>query len=444
MVSMVEPGYRGIVTPGWVRDRLWARAQRVPTLDLRFAANRSLRDAVTGRELVTFTRASSATVVGPTGLIETLGNDVPRFQHDPTTGECLGLLVEEARTNSIRNNTMVGAVAGTPGTLPTNWTQVGGTGLTREIVGTGTENGISYIDIKFSGTTGTTFTGVYFDQIMSGFLTGTAYTASVYVKRVAGSTSNLSNLGQYIRYNLTPSGQTDITRALATLNGPTDALINSRFTTTGTTTGTLSGVAGVFVLFSHSSGVAVDITLRLGLPQVEAGAFATSPIPTTAASATRSADIATITGVSFSSWYNQGQGTVFCNSVVSQGLASFPWLYNITDGTTTNSIGVYQFTNGIYSNVASGGVSSSPDATNLFSPSSGAALRHAFAVRPLDTRAATNGTLSAAQTSTVMPISVSTLSIGQRVTGSRMTGTIARLTYWNTRLPDATLQDLTA
>jgi hypothetical protein len=61
-----------------------------------------------------------------------------------------GLLVEEARTNSIRNNSMQGAVAGTPGTLPTNWSESRAAGLTQTVVGTGTQNGIDYIDIRLN------------------------------------------------------------------------------------------------------------------------------------------------------------------------------------------------------------------------------------------------------------------------------------------------------
>jgi hypothetical protein len=71
----------------------------VPTLDLRFADNKSLTDAVTGASLVTFTRASSGTFVDSAGVIQTAATDAPRFDHNPTTGESLGLLVEEQRTN---------------------------------------------------------------------------------------------------------------------------------------------------------------------------------------------------------------------------------------------------------------------------------------------------------------------------------------------------------
>lgn len=91
----------GALAGPWVRDPLWTRARAVPSLDLRFADDKSLVDAVTGASLVTFTRASSGTFVGSDGLIKTATTNEPRFDHNPTTGESLGLLVEEARTNNL-------------------------------------------------------------------------------------------------------------------------------------------------------------------------------------------------------------------------------------------------------------------------------------------------------------------------------------------------------
>ena len=95
--TSLVPG--GVLAGPWVRDPLWRNARAVPTLDLRFADNKSLVDAVTGASLVTFTRASDGTFVDSAGVIQTAATDVPRFDHDPTTGESLGLLVEEQRTN---------------------------------------------------------------------------------------------------------------------------------------------------------------------------------------------------------------------------------------------------------------------------------------------------------------------------------------------------------
>lgn len=45
------------------------------------------------------TRASAATCWGPDGKLRTVPANTPRIDYDPVTGKCLGLLVEEARTN---------------------------------------------------------------------------------------------------------------------------------------------------------------------------------------------------------------------------------------------------------------------------------------------------------------------------------------------------------
>lgn len=52
------------------------------------------------------------------------------------------------------------------------------------------------------------------------------------------------------------------------------------------------------------------------MPQLELGAFATSVISTSSAAVTRTADIASITGASFSSFWNATQGTIVVRSAV--------------------------------------------------------------------------------------------------------------------------------
>jgi len=67
------------------------------SLDLAFAADKTL----TARKgpTPTFTRASTATFVGSDGLIQSAAINAPRFDHDPVTLACKGLLIEESRTN---------------------------------------------------------------------------------------------------------------------------------------------------------------------------------------------------------------------------------------------------------------------------------------------------------------------------------------------------------
>jgi hypothetical protein len=348
MVSMVEPGYRGIVTPGWVRDPLWTAARAVPSLDLRFAANRSLRDAVTGRELVTFTRASNAGQINGAGAWETVGNDAARFHHDPVTGQCLGLLVEEQRINLLLNSA----------TLSTQSVTSAATAYTLSFYGTGT--------ITLSGTS------------TAGPLVGTGANARVSL-------------------TFTP--------------------------TAGTLTLTVSG----------------SVTNA----NLEAGSFATSWIPTTGTSATRSADIATIpAGVNFSSWYNQSQGTVFADVNTASVANIAQVVFDISEGSGSERIFQRRSTGGFIATATTDNGVIQGDFGSVAVPASGRA-RSGFSYRLNDFGAAVNGIPSGTDTSATTP-TPDRLHIGQNfASGQLLNGTISRLTYWPSRLPDSTLQALT-
>ena len=78
----VAPG--GALAGPWVQNSLWTRARAVPSLDLRFADNKSLVDATTGANLVDFTRASSGTYVDSEGVIRTATTNLLLSSEDLT------------------------------------------------------------------------------------------------------------------------------------------------------------------------------------------------------------------------------------------------------------------------------------------------------------------------------------------------------------------------
>jgi hypothetical protein len=96
-----------------------------PSLNLSFANGTGLD----GR--INFTRPSTATYTGADGLIKTAASGLPRFDNNPLTGQQLGLLIEEARTNieiqstslstwTATNSSLVGQTITAPdGTLST-------------------------------------------------------------------------------------------------------------------------------------------------------------------------------------------------------------------------------------------------------------------------------------------------------------------------------------
>jgi len=66
-------------------------------LDLQFATDKTLTARIGPTPVLT--RASNATFIGSDGLIQAAALDVARFDHDPDTLVCKGLLLEESRTN---------------------------------------------------------------------------------------------------------------------------------------------------------------------------------------------------------------------------------------------------------------------------------------------------------------------------------------------------------
>lgn len=106
-----------------------------PTLDLNFERDQRLDSRIT------FTRSSTATYLGSDGLIKTALAGEPRFEFD-TNGNCLGLMIEESRTNyqdySVDINT--GKDFFTGSTLTTNATTApDGTNTATRITGSGVD-----------------------------------------------------------------------------------------------------------------------------------------------------------------------------------------------------------------------------------------------------------------------------------------------------------------
>ncbi len=229
-----------------------------PSLDLRFAETKSLTDWISGQNLITFSRASSGTFTDSAGILR------------------------NAAVNSIRNNTMQGAVAGTPGTVPTNWAVTGtADGLTRTVVGTGTENGITYIDIRFSGTTTAASFNTIAPEIIGqvAAVSGQTWTHTMYVSLVGGSTANITSVQIGINeYSSVPA----FLAGNRTTFAPTSGALNTRRQThTRTLTNASTVSVHPYMLFEYGNGAAIDITLRIGLPQLELGSSATEIIRTT-------------------------------------------------------------------------------------------------------------------------------------------------------------------
>jgi hypothetical protein len=296
---------------------------------------------------VTFTRSgNTATVTDSSGVIVGINADLPRFDYDPLTLTCKGLLIEESRTNVLLNSLIDGT------SLATQTVTVTAAVRTLSFYGTG--------EIVLSGAASATVTG-----------TGAYPTRTV--------------------FTFTPS----------------------------------------------AGSLTLTVTGTVQFAQLEAGAFATSYIPTAGSQVTRSADIATMTGANFSDWFNASEGS-FQGKFIKNGASNFQSVLVASDNTTNNQI-VIGHGSGAPNNNLRFDVSvlnSSQASITTVSPSLvGVPYNAVGAYKQNSFAASTNASTPGTDVSGSIP-AVSRLSIGCNASASTnfLNGTIAEINYWPQRL----------
>lgn len=390
---------------------------------------------------ISFSRASVATdVIG--GVLTQFASGQPRISSDN------GLLIEESRTNNLRNGDCTGATAGVVGSggaLPTSWVRTTDAGVTMTVNSTGVENGFPYVEINVAGTTAATSVEVRFDgptQVVAA--TGQNWSGSFYMKEVGGDKTNITQVN--CRTTEIASGstvQSTNTNITASLNNTIQRFSASRLFNDATTTHAL-----VALRFVYSIGVAINYTFRLYAPQLEQGAVPTSYIPTTGSAAvTRQSDLVEV--LNPSGFIAQGVGTWFYDAVCSQygydtSLTINTRVFDINPLDTNNTMGANRsFVNSrAGATCSSGGVQqwalSPPTLTwPLGTELKGAVRYDAF-------EAAFCYTGSPLNFDTTIPNGIPTLTqiyVGRRTNavpnGGWLNGYIRRLRYWNHKLSDA-------
>lgn len=287
----------------------------------------------------------------------------PRFDYDPSTTPATsnGLLIEEQATNLVRNSLMNAAsnIAGTTsinsgrGTIPdfhTFSTAVGG--ITGNVALVGTDSGLTFCDYRLYGTPSST--GNVLIQFDSGM---TARSSNVTINscylRLSGLTTGVTpRLG--LQWS-NAAGFVGNTNQNITIGS--GSLITQRTQNTYTLPATPTDIssANSYVLLEVTSGTPIDLFLRVAAPQFEvltqshSGRGASSFIPTSTSSVTRSADRVNSYSTGFSSWFNNTQGTFVTSSstkVEPQGYATVIGVAPIGSVNGTDSIEVYHLGGG--------------------------------------------------------------------------------------------------
>ena len=167
------------------------------------------------------------------------------------------------------------------------------------------------------------------------------------------------------------------------------------------------------------------------------GAFATSYIPTQASQVTRNADSASMLGDNFYTWFNVNQGTISSEFDVAATTAG--------GGMSVVSIGTAS-TNGymLYKGLSSALFSAYTDSNNS---SIGNLTVNAVAKAAIAYNGVSNaGVLNGATPVAITPVAVTPptrMYIGASYFSTQLSGHIRRIGYYNTRLPNSTLQALT-
>lgn len=198
-----------------------------------------------------------------------------------------GLFVEPAATNAIRNNTMQGGAA--PGTRPTNW-NVNLPGGVTVAYAYGVESGVDFVDLRF---TGTAAGGITIDPEQGIAATsGETWTTSFFLADVGAVRIGLNSVALGGRAGASGGSGSEFPTGADVLSQITRSMKRFQHTFLLANAATIN--INPRLSANVSAGATIDFTLRLGLPQLEKRASASSPIATAGASATRAADAVTI------------------------------------------------------------------------------------------------------------------------------------------------------
>ena len=264
-------------------------------------------------------RATSATRVNASGLIETVGANVPRL--DYSNGSCPSILVEPQRTNNFTYSEQFDNAY---------W---GKTDATVTANNTASPDGNNTADkVEFN----------------SGFINGVdivadnqTYTISFFAKK---GTANLFQISEAFYVGTTVAF--DLNSGTVTSGvGKIENYGNGWYRCSMQFTYGVGQVVSSWLLRNFQSGY-----IYLWGAQLEAGSYATSYIPTTSASVTRNADVISKTGIS--SLIGQTEGTLFADIYYQSTTNGVNYVVNsLNNGDYGNAIFIDLFNNSLSINI---------------------------------------------------------------------------------------------
>ena len=307
-----------------------------PSLNLNFARSKTLDPRITFSRSQT---GNEVTFVDESGIIRYVSADEPRFDHDPETNECMGLLIEQSSTNlCFYGTTIQNFTARNSATLTAN-------------AATAPDGTTTATRLQSSGSG----TGYYDDGTGKTYTSGKTYTFSCFFKangtdeavillydgsggKWTGSDGTSNVVGKFDLTNGTTIDQ-DTGGGSATRNPSGGAKIESypndwyRCSITETCTTTHTQIHQLIRSVVNNGDI-----YAWGY-QIEENSYASSLIITTTnATVSRGNDNYKIDGTNFSDFYNPSESSIYVRFNIKGlfGTGGFNRLYEISDGTSNN------------------------------------------------------------------------------------------------------------
>jgi len=419
-----------------------------PVADFNFAATKVLDNRIN------FGRKTGATYTDEMGIVRYAPHNVPRFDHNPSTGECLGLLIEEGRTNILTYSNLTSGEG-----IGTGYAN-GGTTVSKGSNVTAPDGTLTAWNSVYNGTSGDASLYKAGGEITT--TNSTSYTLSIFAKvpltntYVTGVRLRTFNDNHSAGFNLL-TGTIVGTSEGATTNR-IEAYPNGWYRCSITFTSGTDGNQGVQFYLINNASTALNSSsangeeLYLWGVQLEQGSFPTSYIPTSGSTVTRAVETAKITGTNFTDFYNQNEGTIVSEHSIATGVAAGDntYVYQVDDGSDTNVefrlidhngahgdvLRAYGFTGGSWNSPVYGSQTSTPDHDSV--------LKVAVAVKKDDFGVNFFGGTTYTDTSGDINVDMTQLTIGNHRGGTApLQGHIRQFKYYPKRLPNAQLQGLT-
>ena len=351
----------------------------------------------------------------------------PRFDYDPVTLAPKGLLIEEQRTNLLTYSEQFDNAA---------WAKSNATVTANAVTapdGTSTADKAIQNAVTAFATVGRAAT----------IVVGTSYTFTVYGKMaewryMALAPNGSPDVAVFDLQNGVVASKAASTVATVTAVGDGWFRCSMTYTEASLTSRTFAVLPNNTGTFSSQTGDGTSGIFIWGA-QLEAGAFATSYIPTVASQVTRTADQTTISAPNFSSWYNQSEGTFVVEASSAQ--ANSNRLIEASGGISARVVDLLLVTTGgaalqMYNGTA--------NLTTLNFFTAGSVVKAAGAYATSDYAAVLGGSAPATNTAALVN-SATSLQIGRQSTGAGyLNGHIRSIRYYPSRLTNAQLQALTA